>query len=493
MNLLNKYYQHTNGVISLAEETQLSCNKNKPFILVKIFYCGVCNSDIKEVRRERISRCDFGHEIVGMIISGNVSADRIGCYVTLDPHIPVNRNTGFSNYMCVSGIKEDLEKALIVIPSGDPVYVLSEPLACAYHAVNRLLSTGNQFKKILVYGAGTFGYLIYLILKRMGKNVFIGNRSKDRLNDLNNNDLIEDKYCDPGDKKYDAILLTGSIIGMETIESILHKISETATILLFGAVKKEETFNLYDIRNNELSTEINYKNRTLTMMGNSGATALDFSRSIDFIKQNRTALKKIITEISDLTSGLNHFQNMVNGQYFFGKRIIEMQKDSRIENPIETTLQLMVIEQRKNVIGKLNFLNPDVGHVKNCTELYKHFSKKWLWCGKLNWLESDWISHFKNEHVIFNLIFLENEPIGFFEVQHSTITTMKIKYIALLDDFTGRGLATEIMWEIKRIAIEMNVKELLVQTRSCDHHNALNYYLRHGFAIQHIENIEITS
>ena len=246
MNLLNKYYQHKNGVISLAEETQLSCNKNKPFILVKIFYCGVCNSDIKEVRRERISRCDFGHEIVGMIISGNVSADRIGCYVTLDPHIPVNRNTGFSNYMCVSGIKEDLEKALIVIPFGDPVYVLSEPLACAYHAVNRLLSTGNQFKKILVYGAGTFGYLIYLILRRIGKNVFIGNRSKNRLNDLNNNDLIEDKYCDPGEEKYDAILLTGSIIGMETIDSILHKISETATILLFGAVKKEETFNLYD-------------------------------------------------------------------------------------------------------------------------------------------------------------------------------------------------------------------------------------------------------
>lgn len=492
MNLLNKHYEHQNGLV-LLKDNRLLCNTNNPFILVKILYCGICNSDIKEVRGERISRCDFGHEIVGKIISSNVSTVRMGCYVTLDPHIVVNRNTGFSNYMCISGVKEDLEKALIVIPSGDPVYVLSEPLACAYHAVNRLLSSGDFFKKILVYGAGTFGYLIYLILKKMGKNVFIGNRSKNRLNDLHQHGLIETKDRDKSDQKYDAILLTESFIGTETIESILHKIYKNATVLLFGAVKKEEEFNLYDIRNNELLTEINFKNKMLIIMGNSGANSLDFSLSIDFIKQNNAELKKIITDISDLSSSINYFQNMINGEYFFGKRIIEIQEDSGISNHVETTLRLAVIEQRKNIKRKLNFITPNVAHTKSCIELYKYFSKKWLWRGKLNWLESDWSNHFKNEKVIFKLIMLQNETIGFFEIQNLTTTTMKIKYIALLDDFTGQGLAAEIMWEIKRIAIEMKVKELLVQTRSCDHHNALNYYLRHGFSIQHIENIEITS
>lgn len=490
MNLSNKYYQHADGVVSLVESNQLSLNKNQPFILIKTLYCGVCNSDIKEIRGERISRRDFGHEIVGVIISSNVYANRVGNYVTLDPHIPVERNTGFSSYMCISGTKDHLEKALIIIPSGNSVYILSEPLACAYHAVNRLFGNSQGVNKILVYGAGTFGYLIYLILKKMGKDVCIGNRSVDRLNDLQKYSLIENKHVDPNGKKYDALFLTESVIGVETIDSIFHKISETATILLFGAVKQDEPLNLYEVRNNELVSKIHYKNKVLTMVGNSGATTCDFSQSIDFIKQNSNELKKIITNISDLASGLRHIQNMVNGQYSFGKHVIELQKDSKDVNPIETTLHLTVVDH-PSTSRKLNFLNPDLEHVNSCIDLYKHFSKKWLWRGKLNWLDSDWIKHFNNEHVIFKLIIFENSIIGFFEIQISTPTTIKIKYIAILDDFIGQGLAADIMSEIKRIAIEMKVTELLVRTRSCDHNNALNYYLRQGFAIQHIENIEV--
>jgi len=454
MNLSNKYYQHSDGVVSLVKSNLFSLNKNQPFILIKTLYCGVCNSDIKEIRGERISRRDFGHEIVGVIISSNVFANRVGSYVTLDPHVPVDRNTGFSNYMCISGIKENLEKALIIIPSGHPVYILSEPLACAYHAVNRLLGSGHECKKILVYGAGTFGYLIYSILKKMGKEVFIGNRSIKRLNDLHKNNLVEHKDFDSNGQKYDTVLLTASIIGIETIDSIFDKISETSTILLFGAVKQEEPFNLYEIRNNELLSKIPYKNKMLTMIGNSGATAPDFSQSIDFIKQNSSELKKIITHISDLGSSLSAFQNMVKGNYFFGKYAIELQKDLRDENPIETTLQL-VLNDHPNTSRKLKFLNPDVEHVNSCIELYKHFSKKWLWRGKLNWLGSDWVSHFNNEHIIFRLIMLDDSIIGFFEIQRFTSSTMKIKYIALLDDFIGQGLATDIMSEIKQIAIKM--------------------------------------
>ena len=490
MNLSNKYYQHADGVVSLVESNQLSLNKNQPFILIKTLYCGVCNSDIKEIRSERISRRDFGHEIVGVIISSNVYANRVGSYVTLDPHIPVERNTGFSSYMCISGTKEHLEKALIIIPSGNSVYILSEPLACAYHAVNRLLGNGQGFNKILVHGAGTFGYLIYLILKKMGKDVCIGNRSVKRLNDLQKYNLVENKHVDPNGQKYDAVFLTESVIGIETIDSIFHKISETATILLFGAVKQDEALNLYEIRNNELVSKIHYKNKMLTMIGNSGAMACDFAQSVDFINQNSNELKKIITNISDLASGLCHIQNMVNGQYFFGKHVIELQKDSRDENPIETTLQLTILDH-PNTPQKLKFLNPSIEHVNSCINLYKHFSKQWLWRGKLNWLESDWVRHFNDDQVIFKLIMLKNSIIGFFEIQRLTPTSMKIKYIALLDDFIGQGLASEIMSEIKRIAIQMNTPELLVQTRSCDHTNALNYYLRQGFTIQHIENIEV--
>lgn len=320
-----QFFYYKNKVVYL-DKKNLEVNVKNGFssVLVKVIYCGICNSDIKEICGIRLTRNDFGHECLGQVVNSYNSDLQNGTYVTLDPHILIQRNTCFSNYTYMMSEKYLLEKALFQLPSSDTKFVLTEPLACAIHLVNRILSTKIKYKKILIYGAGTFGYLIYKTLEFYGFEVYLGNRSNDRLHNLvslvGNLNLVDDNSS----TKFDAVIFSSSNITFSEISSLFYKMNNTIDIFLFAAIQKNEPFDLYEIRNKELIKSITYQNKKIRFIGSLGSLSIDFIESIKLLNKSEfcDSTKKIITDVFSPNDGLIAINNMVNGVKYFGKSII---------------------------------------------------------------------------------------------------------------------------------------------------------------------------
>lgn len=318
------YYNHDNKKVRLSKKV-VNINPAKSSVLIRVIYCAICNSDIKEMRGERITRRDFGHECLGIVIESNAPYFKTGDFVVLDPHIEVERDTAFGEFYTVSAPIEKLKKSLFIVPENHIKYVLLEPLACAIHACNRLLTLGNQPKTILVYGAGNFGFLMYEYLKTKELKVYLGNRSADRLEKLEQVTGRLFKHDPKVPHAFDAVILAQSFISSADIEALLPQMNNPCAVLLFGAVSKEERLDLYAIRNNELNQKVLLNSKEVQLIGNLGAKHDDFLYAFDLLQQHvfSKRVEKIIVDVVDINAGITLINNMASGSRYFGKAVIK--------------------------------------------------------------------------------------------------------------------------------------------------------------------------
>jgi threonine dehydrogenase-like Zn-dependent dehydrogenase len=245
------------GKIVVMEHTTIDLETiESSYVLIKIFFCGICNSDIKEIRQERISRKDFGHEIVGEVVSTSHDLESYCTqYVILDPHIEIRRTTGFGEFMLMQGKLDNLKKTLFTISENSRDYILVEPMACAIHALRKTypVLTEASGQKVLIYGCGTFGYIMYLILRHYNAEVLLHNREKARLEFLTNNvNHAIQVFSENNNQLFDTLILAGSFISEGDLQRFKLYLNNHARVLLFGAVKPEEEL-FYQIRNQEQS------------------------------------------------------------------------------------------------------------------------------------------------------------------------------------------------------------------------------------------------
>ncbi|MCR4656315.1 MAG: galactitol-1-phosphate 5-dehydrogenase [Lachnospiraceae bacterium] len=184
-------------------------------VLVKVKNCGICGSDIPRAYRDgaHIMPLIIGHEFSGEVVSAESDALSHGKRVGIFPLIPCmhcvpclegkyemcrsysylgsRRDGGFAEYAAVP------EWNLIELPDGVSFEqaAMLEPMAVAAHAVRRLGLSGNE--KVAVYGQGTIGLFILMLLMAQGlRDVYVfGNHDiqKDRAVKLG---LKEDSFCD---------------------------------------------------------------------------------------------------------------------------------------------------------------------------------------------------------------------------------------------------------------------------------------------------------
>lgn len=301
-----------------------------PFeVIIKVKYCGICNSDIKEVAGKRIKRRDFGHELLGTIVDTHNFDMPIGTCVTIDPHVHITRGTCFSNFVKIGSTDIKLLcDAIFKVPALEVKYTLIEPLGCAFHAVKRLLAVRNDYRNILVYGSGTFGVLIYLILKSKGFKVSLSNRSSPRLFEMKSKfeqlSTFEIRQsCDV----FDAIAITQSFVTFHDIESLTSAMDEDSNVLLFGAVCIDEKMDLYRVRNDEKAVKIRVNGRNITAIGSLGANRQDFLDAIAMIQDKYLGelASKIVSRIVNPEEGMHIINSTVQGQDYFGKTIVDFE------------------------------------------------------------------------------------------------------------------------------------------------------------------------
>jgi cyclitol reductase len=311
------------------------------YVVVKPIFVGICRSDLREVSKERVTRHDFGHEIVARLVytSHSFPTD-LNSIVCFDPHIPIYRTSGFGEYIFASGTMNNLVAAFPKCPSALDYQksVFMEPLACAHHAISRLKQslkvTDLSGLNIGILGAGNAGILMGLIAKHWGANISLITKNQIRKSFLVERNLFDKDEILTGELKnnvFDSVILATTWLDDNVFNSGLSLLGDEGILLLFGGTNPADVvggrgINLDDIRRNQKELFYKHKNRNLLISGTYGVESQDIEASFTLLQISRDfPVERLIVdtvslnELSELLLGLT-----TNKKYFLGKILVKM-------------------------------------------------------------------------------------------------------------------------------------------------------------------------
>jgi cyclitol reductase len=312
-----------------------------PWIIVKPLLVGVCRSDIREVTRERITRHDFGHEIVAHFVDANFPVPyNTSSKVCFDPHVTINRTSGFGEYVIASGSKEDLIAAFPLCPAGLENHraVFMEPLACAHHAISRLESSlqvdNLEGLSIGILGAGNAGVLMGLIAKHLGANVRLITRNESRRLNLakkhifGKSELIDETTKING---LDGVILATTWLDERIFYLGADMLKDEGVLLLFGGTGPgkstiTDVINLDDLRRYQKEIYFTHKRQRIIVSGTYGVNSQDIRSSFRYLHaSNQFPVEKLITDVIPLNNLCGLLLQLSTGALpFLGKYLIRI-------------------------------------------------------------------------------------------------------------------------------------------------------------------------
>jgi len=288
-------------------------------MLIKTSFCGLCGSDLHRIfdREEKIRSLEnriLGHEVVGEVwkVGKNVEKKKIGQHVAVNPLIPCNncyycknkqiqhcenlssigKNLpgGFSEYFTINSIN-----TYKIEPDPLP-YIMADGIAVAFHAID-LVDDFKNSKNFAIVGDGSIGYSLALLLKSFNKNVILIGRDSKKSNIskkigiqlIDKNDLHNGYY-----NRYDVVFEAVGGKQSETIKLSSNLCKIKGEILVLGVYSEN-----YDIP--LTLRDFFYKEQIIKGVNSYGISSKnedEFKLAVDFIKQNKDSVRKLITHIS---------------------------------------------------------------------------------------------------------------------------------------------------------------------------------------------------
>jgi len=111
----------------------------------------------------------------------------------------------------------------------------------------------------------------------------------------------------------------------------------------------------------------------------------------------------------------------------------------------------------------------------------------WAWNDKRFWSDEQWQAYAKAPELRTFIAYLQNEPVGYFELHQSNTTEIEIAYFGLLPTFVGRGLGGELLTKTLETAWQQKPSRVWVHTCDLDHPAALANYQARGMAVYKVE------
>ena len=290
-------------------------NLHNATVIVRPIYVGLCISDIKEVKGVRSVRRDFGHEVYGQVVKSQTDSFSVGERVILNPHVKVNRSTGFADLMTISGESRTVARSLIAVDETLPEHraVYAEPLACAVHAClilkSRLGST-LYGARIAVIGAGVAGIAISLCAQAMGANVVVFNRGQAKLKRLSQSRLSNALDLRPlhelSDLEFDVILITTTFLTEDVLILASSGVQAKGHLLLYGGTDpshaEESGLDIDRIRREEDAVWTNIAGKRIRLVGSYGASITDLEHAIQLLKLPDFHIESLTSELVSLTT-----------------------------------------------------------------------------------------------------------------------------------------------------------------------------------------------
>ncbi|HCU22891.1 MAG TPA: hypothetical protein DF698_08455 [Candidatus Atribacteria bacterium] len=281
-------------------------------VIVEIVRIGICGSDIHAFKGKH-PLVSFpliqGHELSGFIVEvgEGINDYKMGDFVTIEPAI------GCGNCSkCQQGLIAQCDQLQFIggnIPGGgnqylqvDPNYIvryssevslddaaMTEPLAVAIHAVNRVPNIKDQ--KVFIAGGGTIGLLVAQVCRLQGaKEIIISEMLQFRSQVAS---ILGFKTVFPDDQLEnqvkDIMKASPSVVfecvGMESpLNSCIHLVERGGYVIVAGVYEKPPRVDMVLVQDKEIN-----------MLGSLMYSFQEFREAAEFIKLKKIILKPLQT------------------------------------------------------------------------------------------------------------------------------------------------------------------------------------------------------
>jgi GNAT superfamily N-acetyltransferase len=134
----------------------------------------------------------------------------------------------------------------------------------------------------------------------------------------------------------------------------------------------------------------------------------------------------------------------------------------------------------------------DKPHTEQFKFFYKNVGRDFLWWERLLWSDDDWNNHAKNSKIKLYILYDDDRPAGFFELNFSSLPTCAdLAFFGLMPHAIGRGFGRALLQRAVQELFLENPDYITVNTCTLDHKAALPLYKTVGFSEYNKENITI--
>jgi len=292
-------------------------------VLMRVKACGICGSDVKSYR-QNLEAWDgkpkrWGHEASGVVekVGTGVKDFKMGDRVVIDPIVSCGYckscKLGYTN-LCVNskviGCPFDGAFAEYIIIKSRSLYqigdsvsfneaALTEPLACAYYAVERSQAKSGEIA--VVIGPGPIGLAMCMQLKIRGLKVILVGTRAERLNaglKLGVDEVIDSTIEDPKKKiKYltkgwGVDVVIEAVGKRETLQLAIEIGGKRSRVIIFGTPPAQEVLTLFPL-------ELIFKDQELKAV--CGAPSWVYPLVVNQLKEKLLDVKPIITHCFPLS------------------------------------------------------------------------------------------------------------------------------------------------------------------------------------------------
>jgi len=120
-------------------------------------------------------------------------------------------------------------------------------------------------------------------------------------------------------------------------------------------------------------------------------------------------------------------------------------------------------------------------------EFYRAVGGDWHWVDRLSWPDDWWHTYLHQPELTTYIGYVDDEPVGYFELHERTGDGVEIAYFGLLPKFIGQGFGAALLTAAVRHAWQLKPPRVWLHTCTLDHPQALSNYLARGFEIYRTE------
>lgn len=181
-----------------------------------------------------------------------------------------------------------------------------------------------------------------------------------------------------------------------------------------------------------------------------------------------------------------------------GKTRSNVMRDSGTVTPVGVTVTFLRMTERPSGPGPQLPPNATVRHLRSpSNDVYRDLQTKvghpYLWWLRRVMPDAELSAVLRNPQVAIYVLYLDDEPAGFYELDASTWPFVNLNYFGLMPHAVGRGLGAAFLQHAIDNAWSGPIRGMTVNTCTADHPRALPAYERAGFrrtrAIKEVWNI----